>query len=179
MDVPQQSEKDRLEEQLRLKGHQALQDLAQRLSIAVSVRDDLLVRSAHLNATTTALEQQKDIFTHDLAALAYTTEQLDEWMKSNSDRLLSFEQQLNIDDIVVGEDVRTAQLLELVGLDRSLKDTIYFLDKAFERKAIGMSDWLKAVRSLAKEQYMARALVRKIVLRAQGRVDASHHVPQH
>ncbi|KAK9375725.1 UEV domain-containing protein [Lipomyces chichibuensis] len=72
--------------------------------------------------------------------------------------------EVNVDEIVCAEAVVFNQLYELTADDLAIEDTIYVLGKALDRERISLDDFLKHVRTLAREQFMKRALVRKIAL---------------
>ncbi|CAZ86574.1 unnamed protein product [Tuber melanosporum] len=68
-----------------------------------------------------------------------------------------------VDAVVVGLTVVHAQLYELVTEDRAIEDTIYVLGKALDRERISLEVFLKHTRTLAREQFLLRALVKKII----------------
>ena len=68
----------------------------------------------------------------------------------------------NIDDVVCAENVVYNQLYDLVTEDYAIEDTIYVLSKALENDRINLDTFLKHIRTLAREQFMKRALVEKI-----------------
>ncbi|KAK9361643.1 UEV domain-containing protein [Lipomyces starkeyi] len=72
--------------------------------------------------------------------------------------------EVNVDEIVCAEAVVFNQLYELTADDLAIEDTIYVLGKALDRERISLDDFLKHARTLAREQFMKRALVRKIAL---------------
>ncbi|PUU74511.1 UEV domain-domain-containing protein [Tuber borchii] len=69
----------------------------------------------------------------------------------------------SVDAVVVGLTVVHAQLYELVTEDRAIEDTIYVLGKALDRERISLDVFLKHTRTLAREQFLLRALVKKII----------------
>ena len=54
------------------------------------------------------------------------------------------------------------QLYELVAEERALSDAIFMLGRAVERERISPQMFAKLTRSLAREWYLKKALVRKI-----------------
>ncbi|KAK9314521.1 UEV domain-containing protein [Lipomyces starkeyi] len=72
--------------------------------------------------------------------------------------------EVNVDEIVCAEAVVFNQLYDLTADDLAIEDTIYVLGKALDRERISLDDFLKHARTLAREQFMKRALVRKIAL---------------
>ncbi|KAK9450208.1 UEV domain-containing protein [Limtongia smithiae] len=69
---------------------------------------------------------------------------------------------VNVDEIVGAEAAVFNQLYELCADDNAIEDTIYVLGKALERDRIPIDVFLKHARTLAREQFLKRALVRKI-----------------
>lgn len=70
--------------------------------------------------------------------------------------------QPNIDDVVCAENVVYNQLYDLVAEDHAIEDTIYVLSKALDRDQIKLEPFMKHTRTLAREQFLKKALVVKI-----------------
>lgn len=68
----------------------------------------------------------------------------------------------NIDEILVAPTVVGNQLYELVSEERSLGDALFVLGRAVERGRISPTVFAKITRSLAREWYLKKALVKKI-----------------
>ncbi|TPX64834.1 hypothetical protein SpCBS45565_g05586 [Spizellomyces sp. 'palustris'] len=69
---------------------------------------------------------------------------------------------VNVDDVVGGSTVVYNQLFELVAEDHAIDDALYYLGKALDAEKIESAAFLKNVRGLAREQFMKRALIKKI-----------------
>ncbi|KAK8848908.1 UEV domain-containing protein [Apiospora arundinis] len=67
-----------------------------------------------------------------------------------------------IDELLVAPTVVGNQLYEVIAEERTLGDTIFMLGRAVERGRIAPTVFAKTVRSLAREQYLKKALARKI-----------------
>ncbi|KAI0006818.1 UEV domain-containing protein [Xylariaceae sp. FL0662B] len=67
-----------------------------------------------------------------------------------------------IDDLLVAPTVVANQLYDLVAEERALGDAIFVLGRAVERGRIAPPVFAKTTRSLAREWYLKKALVRKI-----------------
>ena len=67
-----------------------------------------------------------------------------------------------VDEILVAPTVVGNQLYELVSEERSLGDTLFVLSRAVERGRVSASVFTKTTRTLAREWYMKKALVKKI-----------------
>ncbi|KAK9473244.1 UEV-domain-containing protein [Dipodascopsis tothii] len=71
---------------------------------------------------------------------------------------------VDIDEVVCAETAAFNQLYELVADDLAIDDTIYVLGKALDRERVRLDVFLKHTRTLAREQFLKRALVKKISL---------------
>lgn len=56
-----------------------------------------------------------------------------------------------------------SRLIDLVAEDNAISDTIYHVTRALDAERLDIDRYLKAVRGLAREQYMKRALVERIL----------------
>lgn len=68
----------------------------------------------------------------------------------------------DIDELLVAPTVVANQLYTLVAEERALGDAIFMLGRAVERGRISPAVFAKMTRSLAREWYLKKALVRKI-----------------
>ncbi|KAE8216563.1 hypothetical protein CF327_g210 [Tilletia walkeri] len=68
----------------------------------------------------------------------------------------------DVDRFVVATSLVGNQLLTLVAEDHALEDTLYQLGRALNAERIDLDRFLKQTRHLAREQFMRRALARKI-----------------
>lgn len=73
----------------------------------------------------------------------------------------------HIDELVSAETIVYNQLYELVAEDRAIDDSLYVLDKALDHDIIQLEPFMKHTRSLAREQFLKRALVLKIAYEVQ------------
>ncbi|KAI1432683.1 UEV domain-containing protein [Xylaria sp. CBS 124048] len=76
-----------------------------------------------------------------------------------------------IDDLLVAPTVVANQLYDVVADERALGDAIFILGRAVERGRVSPAVFAKTTRSLAREWYLKKALVRKIG-RGMGLVDS-------
>jgi ESCRT-I complex subunit TSG101 len=67
-----------------------------------------------------------------------------------------------IDELLVAPTVVANQLYDLVAEERALGDAIFVLGRAAERGRIAPATFAKTTRSLAREWYLKKALVKKI-----------------
>ncbi|CAO3661339.1 unnamed protein product [Rhizopus stolonifer] len=69
---------------------------------------------------------------------------------------------VQIDETLCGTSVVGNQLFELVADENAISDTIYLLAKALNSERIDLSTFMKYTRMLSREQFMKRALIKKI-----------------
>jgi ESCRT-I complex subunit TSG101 len=67
-----------------------------------------------------------------------------------------------VDEVLVAPTVVGGQLYELVCEERAVGDAMFVLGRALERERIGVDVFLKQTRSLAREQFLKKALIKKI-----------------
>jgi ESCRT-I complex subunit TSG101 len=68
----------------------------------------------------------------------------------------------DIDELLVAPTVVANQLYSLIAEERAIGDTIFVLGRAVERGRISPAVFARTTRSLAREWYLKKALVRKI-----------------
>ncbi|KAF6819485.1 UEV domain-containing protein [Colletotrichum sojae] len=68
----------------------------------------------------------------------------------------------DIDELLVAPTVVSNQLYNLVAEEKAIGDTVFVLGRAVERGRISPAVFAKTTRSLAREWYLKKALVRKI-----------------
>lgn len=68
----------------------------------------------------------------------------------------------DIDELLVAPTVVANQLYALVAEEKAIGDTIFVLGRAVERGRVSPAVFAKTTRSLAREWYLKKALVRKI-----------------
>ena len=67
-----------------------------------------------------------------------------------------------IDEVLVAPTVVGKQLYELVAEESGIQEAIYALQAALVKGVIGVDTWSRHSRSLAREAFLKRALIRKI-----------------
>jgi len=89
---------------------------------------------------------------------------LNEVVTKGSERVAELEARgdVSVDEVVCSISIVHNQLIDLVAEDNAISDTIYHVTRALDAERIDLNQYLKAVRSLAREQYMKRALIERI-----------------
>ncbi|POS69098.1 ESCRT-I component [Diaporthe helianthi] len=122
-------------------------------------------QTAMLNAMSTmqseisALAQLSNLLQNNTNILRDTMRRADETIE-NSKAL----PEPDIDQLLVAPTVVGNQLYELVAEERALADAIFVLGRAVERGRVAPAVFAKTTRSLAREWYLKKALVKKIGL---------------
>ncbi|KAK8865990.1 hypothetical protein IAR55_001140 [Kwoniella newhampshirensis] len=71
--------------------------------------------------------------------------------------------EVSVDELVCGISIVHNQLIDLVAEDNAIEDTIYHMTRALDAERVDLDRYLKSIRSLAREQYMKRALIERIL----------------
>lgn len=105
-----------------------------------------------------------DDFKTELAALEESVggleskdKELEKWLKENEKKT-----DINIDEVLKPRDVLSKQFLQLTADDAAMEDVLYNYDKALSYESIELPEYLKAIRTLTREQFLNRALIRKV-----------------
>ena len=126
--------------------------------------DRLLAESTQLTMGEKTLEEGRQRVRDELTK---TQDEIDA-IKAQTHRLVSLAQGgsgvINYDNLVVPHGPIARQIMELVAEDLAIQDTIYAISKAFldGRASFGLIVYLRHVRDLARDQFMAKALLAKI-----------------
>ncbi|KAG0004210.1 hypothetical protein BGZ79_009959 [Entomortierella chlamydospora] len=67
-----------------------------------------------------------------------------------------------VDEIICGSSVVHNQLFELVAEEIAIEDTIYYLGKALTQDKVELNAYMKHLRNLSREQFMKKALIKKV-----------------
>lgn len=68
----------------------------------------------------------------------------------------------SVDDVLVAPTVVGEQLYKLVADERSTADALFALTRALDKGRISAEVFIKQTRSLAREQFLQKALIKKI-----------------
>lgn len=129
--------------------------------------DRLLAENTRLSEGEAKLDEGIRLLKEEIA----TVEQAIAQTRKSTQRLIEMADkatadggEVDYDNLVVPQGPIAQQLMDLVGEDLAIQDTIYAFSKLFhEGKAdITLATYLKQVRELAREQFMAKALYAKI-----------------
>ncbi|WVQ82547.1 hypothetical protein IAT38_004676 [Cryptococcus sp. DSM 104549] len=88
-----------------------------------------------------------------------------EVVKQGGERVAELEAkgEVGVDELVCGISIVHNQLIDLVAEDNAIEDTIYHMTRGLDAERVDLDRYLKSIRSLAREQYMKRALIERIL----------------
>ena len=138
-----------------------------------TVRDDALVRgqalldtkekmqanTANLLSMRVGLEAEETAIIAKLNKLGKESKDIERWMEENK---ADYEKQVDFDSLFLTNDILAKQMFELSAEDAAIEDAIYVLENALQNEKIQLPAFLKHVRKLAHDQFMIRALGKKI-----------------
>ncbi|KAK4642882.1 Suppressor protein stp22 of temperature-sensitive alpha-factor receptor and arginine permease [Podospora bellae-mahoneyi] len=122
-----------------------------------SQRQAMAAASQRMQAELAQLTQLSNLLTSNTSILQDSLRKADAVIESSS-RL----PEPNIDELLVAPTVVGNQLYDLVAEERALADAIFVLGRAVERGRIAPQTFARLTRSLAREWYLKKALVKKI-----------------
>ncbi|OTB02773.1 hypothetical protein M426DRAFT_322369 [Hypoxylon sp. CI-4A] len=159
--IPPNPEKDALLQQLA----STLHSLRQRAR--AQNESSLLGLAAQRNAMLAALQnlQSDSASLTPLSALLVSNTAILKQSLQEADRVVSSAQTREpppIDDLLVAPTVVANQLYDVAAKERALGDAIFVLGRAVERGRISPAVFAKTTRSLAREWFLKKALVKKI-----------------
>lgn len=112
---------------------------------------------SNMQAEIQALESLNTLLNSNTNILHTALHDADAVIKSSQHRTAP-----NVDELLVAPTVVANQLYDLVCEERSLGDTLFVLSRAVERGRITPAVFAKLTRTLAREWYLKKALVKKI-----------------
>lgn len=159
--IPPNPEKDALLRQLASTLHQMRTHVHSQNDSSLqglqSQRTAMLQAMGTMQSEIGALVQLQNLLQNNTAILRETMHRADETIKSSAQL-----PEPDIDQLLVAPTVVSNQLYELVAEERALADAIFVLGRAVERGRIAPAVFAKTTRSLAREWYLKKALVKKI-----------------
>lgn len=159
--IPPNPEKDALLRQLASTLHQMRTHVRSQNDSSTqglqSQRTAMLHAMGTMQSEIGALIQLQNLLQNNTTILRDTMRRADETIQSNAEL-----PEPDIDQLLVAPTVVSNQLYELVAEERALADAIFVLGRAVERGRVAPIVFAKTTRSLAREWYLKKALVKKI-----------------
>ncbi|KAI9263185.1 UEV domain-containing protein [Phascolomyces articulosus] len=159
--LPRESQERELQENL----YRKVSDRMQAFNIAVSNEmDKLLMINRQLNDGEFRIDQEQQVLMGMIRRLQDNIQILRTRGKEIEEitSTVNSMPDLAVDEALCGTTVVYNQLFDLVADDNAIVDTIYYLGKALNTERIDLVTFMKCTRTLAREQFMKRALMKKI-----------------
>ncbi|WWC66415.1 uncharacterized protein I206_100317 [Kwoniella pini CBS 10737] len=130
-----------------------------------STRIHLLERKEDLESGEPAIKDEMSRLEAVKKVCDSTGKKLGDVVKSGEERINELEGkgEISVDELVCGISIVHNQLIDLVAEDNAIEDTIYHMTRALDAERVDLDRYLKSIRSLAREQYMKRALIERIL----------------
>ncbi|WWC58645.1 uncharacterized protein I303_101189 [Kwoniella dejecticola CBS 10117] len=130
-----------------------------------STRTHLLERREDLESGEPAIRDEMSRLEAVKKVCDSTGRKLGDVVHSGQERVAELEGkgEISVDELVCGISIVHNQLIDLVAEDNAIEDTIYHMTRALDAERVDLDRYLKSIRSLAREQYMKRALIERIL----------------
>jgi ESCRT-I complex subunit TSG101 len=115
-----------------------------------------------IEAQIKVFQTKKADFERKHTVVAARTAEIQDWLQQHENNKKGVVQQKSIDDICVPETAIHRQMLDLAAENASISDALYFLDRALYKDQLTVTEHLRQVRKLAKQQFLVRAHLLKI-----------------
>ncbi|KAJ2161300.1 suppressor protein stp22 of temperature-sensitive alpha-factor receptor and arginine permease [Coemansia sp. RSA 552] len=159
------------DEQKRLVGYQLA--IYNRVTAAVNksrekhtrVNKELLDQSANLNSGAGVIAEERQQLLESQRQLSANISVLENKLNELNEKKAEFPDGGEIADVrrvFCGQTRPTEQLFDLAGEIAAIDDTLYFLGKALSDGRVPLTTYMRQVRKLAQQQFMAKALALKI-----------------
>ena len=127
---------------------------------------ELKERNALAKSTISSMQASLSALGDALVASKERKEKIDAWFLANSTSSLSTEssstQEMRAEDLVVPSTKLSEQLLNVTAEDAAIEDIYGSIDVALRQGKIDLETSISTVRALARKQFYARALAKKI-----------------
>ncbi|KAL9645146.1 hypothetical protein ABK040_002349 [Willaertia magna] len=159
--VPRKPTIDELKEKLLLKVKTHLQNVTVReysakIDTEFQMQNKLNEREKQLEMIEQRMKLDLEQFEKDEQNLVQKKTQIESWIENNENK------PIDVDTIINPQDIQSKQILELNSEEMAIDDVVYYLDKKLHAKQISLDDWLNQVRELSRQQFMKKALIKKM-----------------
>ncbi|KAJ2820355.1 suppressor protein stp22 of temperature-sensitive alpha-factor receptor and arginine permease, partial [Coemansia erecta] len=129
------------------------------------VNKELLDQSANLNSGAGVIAEERHQLLESQRQLAANISVLEHKLNELNEKKAEFPDAKSIADVrkvFCGQTPATEQLFDLAGEITAIDDTLYALGKALSDGVLPLNTYMRQVRKLAQQQFMAKALALKI-----------------
>jgi ESCRT-I complex subunit TSG101 len=141
-------------EKLQQKLRQSFQESTKDIEKLMDENDRL--KQSLANSELSSLQQQMEQVEKETARVDAEIAEAKRWIEENE------KTEVDVDAVTEPTNAAEKQLLHLVAEDLSYEDGFYVLNRALAAGSVDSATFLKLSRTLARDQFMARALIKKI-----------------
>jgi len=109
-----------------------------------------------LSETLTLFESDQELLTRNEKLITAKEKELDQFLTENENK------KVEVDELVSPADVLSSQLFEVVAEDQAIEDVLYNINLGLIKGIMDCETYLKQVRLLSRDQFMARVLAKKV-----------------
>ncbi len=142
---------------LTSRAHSKIEEQTEEIRRLMDYESKLKQGELYLAQSVERLEREKTRIGASLQVAARREAELEAWLKENETKSIP------IDELVVGSDTWSRQIITECARDGAIEDALYALAKDLESGRIEISKYLKKVRELSKRQFQHRYLSLKIM----------------
>lgn len=133
-----------------------VKDYAQKMEHEMDLQTKLELRSKTLEQTEQRIAQDYEKFGKSILEVEEKEKQVSEWVEKNKNK------DIDIDKAIEPQNAYSKQILECMAQDSAIDDVMYYFDKALQSEIIDLETYLKNVRQFARDQFLSRALLKKV-----------------
>ncbi len=122
----------------------------------MDLQTKLELRSKTLEQTEQRIAQDYEKFGKSILEVEEKEKQVSEWVEKNKNK------DIDIDKAIEPQNAYSKQILECMAQDSAIDDVMYYFDKALQSEIIDLETYLKNVRQFARDQFLSRALLKKV-----------------
>ncbi|KAJ2618004.1 suppressor protein stp22 of temperature-sensitive alpha-factor receptor and arginine permease [Coemansia sp. RSA 1365] len=129
------------------------------------VNKELLDQSANLNSGAGVIAEERRQLLESQRQLSANISVLENKLNELNEKKAEFPDAAEISDVRTvfhGQSVATEQLFDLAGEIAAIDDTLYLLGRALDDGKLALGTYMRQVRKLAQQQFLAKALAIKI-----------------
>lgn len=146
-----------VEDKVRRQVKQVLNAAQVEMEVMLQTQEDLKQGNQKINA----MLQEMETKTREVDTSIETLHSKNAELESMLDYLRAQPEKIDIDEAVTATSPIYNQILQLYAEENAVDDTIYYLGEALRKGVIELEVFLKHVRELSRQQFMARATIMK------------------
>lgn len=143
-----------VENRLRAVSDDAMNDLA----VLLNEKDKISRAAANVTGEMREISAKSESLNETLVVSTTERDQLEEWITKFGVR----NGDVDVDHMIYPQDVQSQQQVECLAEDAALSEALNQLDEALSNQVITLETFMKETRRISRDQFFARALLRKV-----------------